>query len=201
MRLETLTLSSPLPACTPSTHAPMPGKSSSRYSRYGISAMIDDSVRAIQVRIDLDDATFAQAARIVGMITNTFYVPLDAHHVVVATDTRENRVKYQRQDEETLYLSGLSDDEMKDVENVAKNIFQITQATTQLGPRTITLRAPSSTLVAFNRTMQSLLDGERARYCWTCGSSRWRTPTIATQACSFRKPSQPLMSLPKSSRY
>lgn len=130
------------------------------FQAYGVSAMIDDSVRAIQVRIDLDDATFAQAARIVGMITNTFYVPLDAHHVVVATDTRENRVKYQRQDEETLYLSGLNDDEMKEVENVAKNIFQITQATTQLGPRTITLRAPSSTLVAFNRTMQSLLDGK-----------------------------------------
>ncbi len=171
------------------------------FQAYGISAMIDDSVRAIQVRIDLDDATFAQAARILGMVTHTFYVPLDAHHVVVATDTRENRVKYQRQDEETLYLSGLSDDEMKDVENRGQEHLP-----DYAGDDPAWSAAPSRCAPLHPRSTRSTApckacSTEAARYCWTCGSSRWRTPAIATQARSFRKASQPSMSLPKSSRY
>jgi general secretion pathway protein D len=130
------------------------------FQAYGIMAMIDDSVRSIQVRLDLDDATFLQAARVMGMITKSFYVPLDAHHVLVAADTRENRVKYERQEVETLYLGALTDDELTEVEKVATSVFDITQAKASTAERTITFRAPASTLAAFNTTMQSLLDGK-----------------------------------------
>ncbi|HTY84185.1 MAG TPA: hypothetical protein VMB19_08195 [Silvibacterium sp.] len=130
------------------------------FQAYGVKAMLDDSLRSIMVRLDLDDANFEQASRILGMITNSFYVPLDAHHVLVANDTRDNRQKYMRLDEETLYLGGLGDDEMKDVQNVAKNIFEINQATTSSSSRTVTLRAPAPTLAAFNATMQSLIEGK-----------------------------------------
>jgi general secretion pathway protein D len=130
------------------------------FQAYGVMAMLDDSLRSVITRIDVDDVDFRQATTILSMLTNSFYVPLDAHHVLVASDTRDNRQKYEREQEETLYLQGLSDDEMKEVESVAKNVFEITQATTSLGSRTITLRAPPSTLAAFNNTMQSLLDGK-----------------------------------------
>jgi general secretion pathway protein D len=130
------------------------------FQAYGVTAMLDDSVRAIIIRLDLDDVTFDEATRVLGMLTHSFYVPLDAHHALVANDTRENRIKYMRQFIETLYLSGLSDDALKDVENVAKNAFEITQVNTSQADRTITLRAPASTLDAFNKTMQSLLDGQ-----------------------------------------
>jgi general secretion pathway protein D len=130
------------------------------FRAYGVTAMLDDSVRAVQVRLDLDDATFDEAVRVLGLLTNTFFVPLDAHHALVANDTRENRVKYMRQFVETVYLTGLSDDELKDVENVAKNAFEITTVSTSQADRTITLRGPEATLAAFNTTMQSLLDGQ-----------------------------------------
>jgi general secretion pathway protein D len=130
------------------------------FQAYGVTAMMDDSVRAITVRLDLDDATFDEAARVLSMLTNTFYVPLDAHHALVANDTRDNRTRYMRQFMETLYLSGLNDDELKEVENIAKGAFEITQANTSQAERTITLRAPESTLNAFNLTMQGLLDGQ-----------------------------------------
>ena len=42
-----------------------------------------------------------------GLITNTFYVPVDAHRVLVAADTRTNRQQFTRQEMETIYLSGL----------------------------------------------------------------------------------------------
>ena len=130
------------------------------FQAFGVTAMLDDSVRAVLVHVDLDDVTFNEATRVLGMLTHSFYVPLDAHHVLVANDTKENRIKYTRLFMETIYLSGLSDDELKDVETVAKGAFEITQTTTSQAERTITLHAPKSTLDAFNRTMQSLLDGQ-----------------------------------------
>jgi len=129
------------------------------FKAYGVMAMVDDSVRSIQVRLDVDDADFAEAARILGLLTNTFYVPLDAHHVVVAADTADNRQRFTPQQMETVYLAGLSDDEMNEVQSIAKNVFALKQV--QLSPQehTITLRAPALSLNAFNTTMQDLVEG------------------------------------------
>jgi len=129
------------------------------FQAYGIKAMVDDSVRATALHLDLDDVSFDDAAYILGLMTKTFYVALDAKHAVVASDSRDNRAKFMRQDVETLYLSGLSDAEMKDMENVAKNVFGIAQAATSVAESTLTLRAPASTLDAFNATVQGVLAG------------------------------------------
>ncbi len=129
------------------------------FKAYGVMAMVDDSVRASEARLDVDDADFAEATRILGMLTNTFYVPLDAHHVVVATDSVENRARFVPQELETVYLTGLSDDDMNEVQTLAKSVFLVQHV--QLSPQehTITLRAPALTLDAFNTTMQDLVDG------------------------------------------
>ena len=129
------------------------------YQAYGIMAMLDDSLRSIQVRLDLDDASFDETVRVVSLLTNSFFVPLDARHALVARDNRDSRQKYTRQDLETIYLAGISDDDMKDVETLAKNVFNVTQQSADPSARTITLRAPASTLSAFNTTVRGLLDG------------------------------------------
>jgi general secretion pathway protein D len=129
------------------------------FKAYGVIAMVDDSVRAIQVRLDVDNANFEEAAQVLGMATHTFYVPLDAHHVVVANDTLDNRQRFTPQQLETVYLAGLSDDEMNEVQTLAKQVFEIQQAQLSAQKHTITLRAPALTLDAFNTTMQDLLDG------------------------------------------
>ena len=130
------------------------------FEAYGVMAMLDDSVRSTVVRLDIDDVDFETAARVLGMLTNSFWVPLDGRRAVVASDNRENRQKFMRQDLETVYLSGLSDDELKEVENIAKNAFEVQQVSSSPSARTITLRAPPDTLSAFNATMRSLLDGK-----------------------------------------
>jgi len=129
------------------------------FQAYGIKAMVDDSVRADAMRIDLDDVNFDEAAGVLSMLTKTFYVALDARHAVVARDSRDLRTRFTRQELETVYLTGLGDQEVKDVENLAKNAFSITQVTTSLAERTMTLRAPSATLSAFNATLQGLMAG------------------------------------------
>jgi Flp pilus assembly secretin CpaC len=130
------------------------------FKAYGVKAMLDDSVRPTQVRLDLDDVRFADAVRVLELATHTFYVPLDAHHALVADDTRENRVRLTPEETETVYLAGLSTDDMNEVESLAKNVFETQQAQVSQSEHTIVLRAPASTLDAFNATMRNLLDGK-----------------------------------------
>ncbi len=129
------------------------------FKAYGVKAMLDDSVQPTQIRLDLDDVSFADATRILEMATHTFYVPLDEHQVLVADDTRDKREKLMPQESETVYLSGLSADEMTEVSTLAKEVFQAQQAQLSQSQHSLTLRAPASTLDAFNATMRSLIEG------------------------------------------
>jgi general secretion pathway protein D len=131
------------------------------FKAYGLDATLDESVRASAVRLDLDDASFEVATRMLGLLSNSFYIPLDAHRALVARDTPENRLRFMRQDLETIYLPGLSATDLTDVGNVAKNVFELTgnQAVVEPSAGTITLRAPERTLNSFNATVRDLLAG------------------------------------------
>ncbi len=83
------------------------------------------------MRLDLDDVSFTAAVHALGLVTKTFYEPLDPHRVVVASDTRENRTQFQRTEMETIYLPGLTDKELTDVSNVAKQVFDAQQTSVQ----------------------------------------------------------------------
>jgi type II secretory pathway component GspD/PulD (secretin) len=129
------------------------------FRAYGIEATVDDSVRPTQVRLDVDSAGFETAARTVELATGSFFVPLDAHHVLVARDLREFRLQFTRQDTETVYLSGLSATELADVVTLAKNVFDIQQAVAEPSAGTVTVRGSAKSLSAFNATMRELIDG------------------------------------------
>ena len=126
---------------------------------YGITPTLDSSVAAPALRFDAEEITFDQAAALLKLQTNTFFVPLDPRRVLVAKDTKENRDKYQRQLLETVYLPGLNATEMSDMGNLARNIFDAQQATVQPGRGTLTIRAPEARLAALNRSLADLLDG------------------------------------------
>jgi tetratricopeptide (TPR) repeat protein len=130
------------------------------FKAYGLDATIDDSVRNTQLRLDMDNASFEEAMQALSLVTGSFYVPLDAHRVLVARDTRENRQQFMRQELETVYLPGLSSTELTElVSSLAKNVFDLQQAVANPSAGTITVRAPESTLNAFNATLRELLDG------------------------------------------
>jgi general secretion pathway protein D len=130
------------------------------FRAYGVDASVDEGVQAKPARLDLDDATFADAAHVLGMVTKTFYVPLDPHRVVVAVDNRENRTRFERLEMETIYLPGLTDKELTEVGNLAHNVFDAQQAVAEPTKGTLTVRASPRTLNAFNRTISGLEDGK-----------------------------------------
>jgi type II secretory pathway component GspD/PulD (secretin) len=129
------------------------------FKAYGLDATVDDSVRPTQVRLDVDGASFEQAIGVLSLLTSSFYVPLDAHRVLVARDTVENRQQFLRQEVETIYLSGLTSTELTDVGNLAKNVFDVHQQGVDPSAGTITIRAPERALNALNATIRDLLDG------------------------------------------
>ena len=129
------------------------------FKAYGVEAMLDESVRNSIVRFDVDEVNFRKAAQVLGLATDTFYVPFDAHRVLVARDTRENRQQFTRQEMETLSLAGLSSTELTDVGNLARNVFGVQQVAADPTANSLTLRAPPDTLAAFNASMHSLLQG------------------------------------------
>jgi general secretion pathway protein D len=129
------------------------------FRAWGIEAAVDDSVRGNVVRLDLDDTNFADAVHVLSMLTNSFYVAVDPHRALVARDTRELRQQYTRSALETVPLSGLTATEMTDVGNMARNVFEIQQASVDATAATITLRAPESSLNAFNATYRDLTEG------------------------------------------
>jgi type II secretory pathway component HofQ len=129
------------------------------FKAYGLEATIDDSVRIASVHFDLDDATFVEATRALALVTNTFYVPLDAHRALVARNTPDNRRQLVPQEFETIYLPGLTPTELTDITNIAKNVFDVQQVTADPTAETVLLRAPAKTLNAFNETVRQIEDG------------------------------------------
>lgn len=126
---------------------------------YGITPAVDSSVNTQAVRFDVDNVGFAQAAQMLRLATDTFFVPLDPKRVLVAQDNKKNRTKYERQIMETVYLPGLTTTEMSDMGNIARNIFDAKETVVQSDNNTMTVRAPESSLHALNSSLTEMLVG------------------------------------------
>ncbi len=126
---------------------------------YGITAFVDSTIGKDRVHFDADDVTFAQARQMLELATGSFAVPLDPERALFALDTKENRRRYERLAFETVYLPGLTTAELSDVGNIARNVFEAQQATVHESNNTLTIRAPSLRLNAFNTEVNELLQG------------------------------------------
>jgi general secretion pathway protein D len=126
---------------------------------YGIHAVIDSSVTAQPIRFDLDDVTYAQAMPILLRMNHLFSVAVAPKTLLVAKDTLENREKFERQIEETIYIPGSTTEQLNELTNIVKNVFDVKQIATSPGAGTLLIRAPEPTLKALNYTLADLLDG------------------------------------------
>jgi Flp pilus assembly secretin CpaC len=61
---------------------------------YGISVVFDDSVQARQVRFTVDDVDFFTALKMACQVSKTMWSALDAHQILLASETQENHRLY-----------------------------------------------------------------------------------------------------------
>jgi len=92
-------------------------------------------------------------------ITHLFAVSLDAKSVFIAKDTPENRQRLERQLQETIYIPGMTNEEMDSLGTLVKNIFDVKEVTVGKSSGTLVLRAPQETLTYVNLTLADLIDG------------------------------------------
>ncbi len=128
-------------------------------SRYGIRPVFDSSVTAQDVRFNLEDTPYTQAVPILLQMGRLFTVPLDSSSIIVAKDTLENRARLERQLEETIFIPALTTEQMGELSNVVRNIFDLKQVSAQNSTGTLVVRAPESVLSAMNLTLADLIDG------------------------------------------
>ena len=128
-------------------------------SSYGIRATFDESVQHQNLRFDLDDSPYQQAVPILLGMAHLFAVPLDAKSVLVAKDTPENRQRLEHQLQETIYIPGMTNEQMDELGNVVRNVFDVKQLTVDKSAGTLVIRAPQETLTYINLTLADLIDG------------------------------------------
>lgn len=128
-------------------------------NQFGLKAVFDDQITGPPLRLDLEQVTYAQAAPILAGMAHLFTVPLSASQVLVARDTQENRLRLERQVEETVYIPGSTTEQLNELLNIIKNVYDVKQVVASPQAGSLLIRAPESTLTAVNYTLADLVDG------------------------------------------
>jgi type II secretory pathway component GspD/PulD (secretin) len=129
---------------------------------YGVKVAFDASVdegQAVQLRFDMPASPYDRTMPLLLKMAHMFAVPLDQKTILVARDTQENRARLVRQIEETIYVPGSTTEELNELTNIVKNVFDVKQVVVAAASGTMLVRAPESTLSALNETLDDLLEG------------------------------------------
>ncbi len=126
---------------------------------YGIRAIIDDSVEQKQLQFDLEGVTYRQAMAMAMSMAHVFASPVDETSVIIAKDDSTNRQRLERELEETIYVPGLATDQINELAQVIRSVFDVKQPTIQTGMGSIVVRAPEDVLEPMNRILKDLIDG------------------------------------------
>jgi general secretion pathway protein D len=130
------------------------------YRLYGITATFDSSESGGRpITMDLNNVTFEQASRVLDLVADTFSVPLQPKTVLVAKDTAEIRDALIPEVEETIYLPGRTNDEMQELANLARNIFDIKAVTASATGGYMLIRGNEDVLRQVNAVYDDMLDG------------------------------------------
>lgn len=129
------------------------------YAGYGIRATFDESVPRQNFRFDLEDSTYQQAVPMLLNITHVFAVPLDTKSVLIVKDNPENRTKFEHLLQETIYVPGMTNEQMDELSQVVQRVFDVKQISVDKSSGILAIRAPEETLSYINLTLADLIDG------------------------------------------
>jgi general secretion pathway protein D len=127
---------------------------------YGIVATFDDSVVSRRIRFDVENVDFFTAMRLAGAVTKTFWSPLQSKQILVATESTENHRLFDRMGLRTFYIPDVgSQQELTDLLNVLRTVFELKFLTSNMQSSTITVRAPQNVLIPASRFLETLGSG------------------------------------------
>jgi len=149
---------------------PAPGKQSfhihgdtrSLYEQIGrafnVTMQYDPALPSRPVQFDLVNVDFFDAMSLAGKVTKTFWAPLSEHQAIVAPETAELHLAYDRMSMRTFYLSDASSiADVNDLAALLRSIFEVRFISVQPAKNTITLREPRGQLNAISIVLDNLL--------------------------------------------
>jgi Flp pilus assembly secretin CpaC len=123
---------------------------------FGITAEMDDSVASRRVHFDLDDANYYTAMQAACDVTGTFWTPLAEKQILVAKESQENRRLFERMALRTFQIgSATTPQEVQEVTNLLRTIFEIRFVQAQAQSGVLTIRAPAQVLDAVTQFLES----------------------------------------------
>ncbi|MGA7156144.1 MAG: hypothetical protein WBY53_04820 [Acidobacteriaceae bacterium] len=130
------------------------------YGQFGINVSFDPSIRSgPRIDLDMNRVGFKGATRALDLAGGIFDVPIESKLVLIAKDTEENRDALMPQVEETIYLPGRTNDEMQELANVARNVFDVKEVTASSTGGFMLIRGDDRVLRELNAVYDDMLDG------------------------------------------
>ena len=124
---------------------------------FGIAAELDDSVASRHLQFNVDDVDFYTAMDAAADVTGTFWTPLSEKQILIAKETQQNRRLFERMAMRTFELSTANTaQEMQEVVNLLRQIFEIRYVQQQTQSGTLVVRAPVNTLDAATEFLENL---------------------------------------------
>ncbi len=115
---------------------------------YGLTVIFDDGFPSRHVRFDIEGVDFATAMQAASAVTKSFTVALEDTVLFACADTVENHKLYDRMGMRSFYISSASPQDLTEVMNSLRTLFEFKFATSNAAASTITVRGPQRSLEA-----------------------------------------------------
>jgi general secretion pathway protein D len=135
---------------------PAPAALESVARAFGITAFVDSSVPPTQLNMRLENVTWAEASDIICRASKTFWTPLATNQVLFAKDDDATRRSLQRVALTTLYLYSATPQELNDLSNTLRVMFDIRFIIANAAQGTISIRAPQPVVEAATQFIKQL---------------------------------------------
>src|SRR5512146_86401 len=127
---------------------------------YGLTPIIDQSVKNANVRFEVGDVDWPTAASLMAKMCKVFWIALTPKQVMFINDDPQSRRDFQRMTLRTFYVPGAAtSQELNDVAQSLRVLFDIRYLTLQPGNNTIVVRAPQPIMDAATRFLEGLSTG------------------------------------------
>ena len=123
---------------------------------YGLTVIFDDTFPSRRVRFDIDNADFATAIRAASAATKSFSVAVEDKVLFASADTADNHRLYDRMGMRSFYVSGGGSQDLNELMNSLRTLFEFKFASLNAASSTITLRGPQAALEAATQFLGQL---------------------------------------------
>ena len=123
---------------------------------YGLTVVFDDNFPSRSVRFDMENADFATAMQAASAVTKSFSVALEDTVLFASADNPENHRLYDRMGMRSFYISGGNPQDLNELMNTMRTLFEFRFASINAASSTIALRGPQAALEAATQFLVQL---------------------------------------------